>query len=353
MTPPDSFTPVGQVGEFGLIGRLHDVLAADAHAPEALVQGIGDDAAVYRVADGRVHVVTTDALVEGVHFDRTFTPLRYLGWKAIAVNVSDVAAMNASPRYATVALGLPNNVSVEGAEALYGGVREACDRFGLAVVGGDVTAAPRLTLAVTVIGEADEADVVYRRGAQPGDVLCVTGDLGSAAAGLRVLLAGKQGFEAGGDGETEPGAQPNLADFAYVIERQLYPQARLDRVRHWTDRGVRPRALIDVSDGLASEVHHLCRESAVGAVVEAGLLPIHVQTFQAAETVGEAPLSLALYGGEDYELLFALPEREAERLDPETYAVVGHVVEPEEGVSLRLPEGEVIPLEARGFDHFG
>ncbi|HYG67360.1 MAG TPA: AIR synthase-related protein, partial [Anaeromyxobacteraceae bacterium] len=187
---------------------------------------------------------------------------------------------------------------------------------------------------------------------QPGDLLCVTGDLGSAAAGLRVLLAGKQGFDAGGDGETEPGAQPNLTEFAYAVERQLYPQARLDRVRDWRERGVRPHALIDVSDGLASEVHHLCRESAVGAVIEAGLLPIHVQTFRAAERFEEAPLSLALYGGEDYELLFALPEAEREKLDESTYAVVGQVTEPDEGIALRLPEGEVIPLEARGFQHF-
>jgi thiamine-monophosphate kinase len=166
-----------------------------------------------------------------------------------------------------------------------------------------------------------------------------------------VLLAHKQAFEAG-DGDAQIEAQPNLAEFAYVVERQLYPQARLDRVRHWREKGVRPHALIDVSDGLASEVHHLCRESAVGAVVEAGLLPVHVQTFRAAERYGEDPLSLALYGGEDYELLFTLPEAEAQKLDADSYAVVGQVVEPEEGISLRLPEGEVIPLEARGFQHF-
>ena len=342
------FTPISQVGEFGLIDRLRDALGIQV--PETLVEGIGDDAAVYRVGGGRVHVVTTDALVEGVHFDRTFTPMRYLGWKSVAVNVSDVVAMNAEPRYATVALCLPNNVSIEQAEALYGGMAEACARFGLTVVGGDVTAAARLTLSVTVIGEAAEADVVFRRGAQPGDVLCVTGDLGSAAAGLKVLLAGKQSFEAGGDGMETP---PDLRDFAYAIERQLYPQARLDRTAQWAEAGVRPTALIDISDGLASEVHHLARASGVGAVVEAGLLPIHVQTFKAAERFAEAPLSLALYGGEDYELLFAMPEADVAKLPENTFAVVGQVVEPEEGITLRLPEGEVIPLEARGFEHFG
>ena len=184
------FTPVADVGEFGLIDRLEAVLeGAGAASGRDVVVGIGDDAAVYRVggagSDGpsRVHVVTTDALVEGVHFDRTYVPLRALGWKAIAVNASDVAAMNARPLYATVALGLPNNLSVEGAEALYTGVGQACERYGLAVVGGDVTASARLTLSVTVVGHALEDEVVTRAGAQPGDLLCVTGDLGGAAAG--------------------------------------------------------------------------------------------------------------------------------------------------------------------------
>ncbi|MFN3595972.1 MAG: thiamine-phosphate kinase [Rubricoccaceae bacterium] len=376
---PEPFTPIADVGEFGLIDRLADVLdARSGPPPETLVEGIGDDAAVYRVGDGpdgrpRVHVVTTDALVEGVHFDRTFTPLRYLGWKAIAVNVSDVAAMNAAPRYATVALGLPSNVSAEQTEALYAGMADACARYGLALVGGDTTASPRLVLSVTVIGEAAEDEVVYRRGAQPGELLCVTGDLGAAAAGLQVLLSGKTaalGTERdgarrepppgdGADGRAGPGAAGHgaaapidLSDYAYVVERQLYPQARLDRVRAWREAGVRPTALIDVSDGLASEVHHLCTASAVGAVVEAGLLPLHVQTMRAAERFGAAPEAYALYGGEDYELLFTLPETDAARLDPATFAVVGQIVEPEAGVLLRSPEGDTQVLRARGFRHF-
>ncbi len=346
-----TFTPIAEVGEFGLIQRLQDVLDAElAGDPAGLVQGIGDDAAVYRVGDGpdgegRVHVVTTDALVEGVHFDRTFAPLEGVGAKALAVNVSDVAAMNALPRFATVALGLPNNVSVEAAEALYAGVAAAAGRYGLAVVGGDVTAAPRLVISVTVIGEAAEADVVYRRGASPGDLLCVTGDLGAAAAGLRVLLAEKEAFEA--DGE-----QPDLGEWAYVVERQLAPQARTDRVRAWADAGVRPTALIDLSDGLASEVHHLCRAGDVGARVELGLLPIHIDTFRAAERFSGRPEGYALYGGEDYELLFALSPADCDRLPADTFAVVGEVTEAAEGVTLRLPDGQDVPLEAEGFRHF-
>lgn len=344
-----NFTPISEVGEFGLIDRLRDALGITERA--ALLHGIGDDAAVYRVGDGpdgsaRVHVVTTDALVEGVHFDRTFAPLGLLGYKAIAVNVSDVVAMNAEPRYATVALGLPNNVSVEAAETMYEGMAQACRQYGLAVVGGDVAAAERLFLSVTVVGEAAEAAVVTRGGAEPGDLLCVTGDLGSAAAGLKVLLAGKEAFEQ--DGE----AQPDLAPWGYVVQRHLAPRARLDRVRTWAEAGVRPSALIDISDGLASEVHHLCRAGGVGARIEAALLPIHVQTARAAERFGDRPETYALYGGEDYELLFALPEAELGKLPEDTYAVVGVVTEPHEGTMLALSGDEAVPLQASGFQHF-
>ncbi|MDT0632631.1 thiamine-phosphate kinase [Rubrivirga sp. S365] len=367
-TPPDAaplsdgdlqFTPVSEVGEFGLIDRLRDRLG-DAASARDLVVGIGDDAAVYRVggagSDGsaRVHVVTTDALVEGVHFDRTYVPLRALGWKAVAVNVSDVAAMNASPRFATVTLGLPNNLSVEGAEALYAGIAEACERYGLAVVGGDTTASARLVISVTVVGEADESAIVTRAGAAPGDLLCVTGDLGSAAAGLQVLLAGKDAMDTGGaaGGDGAEGAAPDLAEFAYVVERQLMPQARLDRVRQWAEAGVRPTALVDVSDGLASEAHHLSQAGTVGAVIDGGLLPIHVQTALAAQRFDARAEAYALYGGEDYELLFTLPEAEAPKLDPATYAVVGQIVEPDEGVVLRLPDGNRVPLVAGGYKHY-
>ena len=347
------FTPVSEVGEFGLIDRLQATLGDAADARD-LVIGMGDDAAVYRVGgaggDGgsRVHVVTTDALVEGVHFDRTYVPLRALGWKAIATNVSDVVAMNARPRFATVALGLPNNLSVEGAEALYTGIAQACERYGLAVVGGDTTASARLTLSVTVIGEAQEQEIVTRSGAQPGDLLCVTGDLGSAAAGLQVLISGKDAT--GGDGATQ--VRPDLTEFAYVVERQLMPQARLDRVETWAAAGVRPTSLIDVSDGLASEVHHLSQAGTVGAVIDGGLLPVHVQTALAAQRYDARAEAYVLYGGEDYELLFTLAQDDAPKLASDTYAVVGQIVEPDEGVTLRLPDGNRVPIQAGGYKHY-
>ena len=354
--PMADFTPISEVGEFGLIDRLSARLGVPTS--DALAEGIGDDAAVYRVggagSDGasRVHVITTDALVEGVHFDRTYAPLGMIGWKAIATSVSDVAAMNAEPRFATVTLGMPNNLSVENAETLYDGVAAACERYGLDVVGGDVTAAPRLTLSVTVVGEADEADVVYRRGAAVGDVLCVTGDLGSAAAGLQVLIAGKDEALAEASGDGAESGQPDLGAFAYVVERQLMPQARLDRVRAWREAGVRPTSLIDVSDGLASEVHHLSQAGIVGAVVEGGFLPVHVQTYQAAERFDARPEAYALYGGEDYELLFTMSEADAAALPEGTVAVVGQIVEPEAGVRLRLPDGTLAPLQAGGYKHY-
>ncbi len=338
---PD-FTPVSAVGEFGLIERLRDALGEPAS--DDLVKGIGDDAAVVRIGNGRAQVVTTDALVEGVHFDRSFVPMGLLGAKAIAVNVSDVVAMNATPRWATVALGLPNNVSVEAAETLYDGIAAACRRYGCTVVGGDVTAAERLLISVTVLGEAGEDEVVYRHGAQPGDLLCVTGDLGSAAAGLKVLLAEKDTF-------ADADAQPDLGAWSYVVERHLAPQPRLDRLRQWREAAVRPHALIDLSDGLASEVHHLCRASGVGARIEAALLPVHAQTFRAAERFGDRPETYALYGGEDYELLFALPKAEAKKLPGDSFAVVGAVTETPD-VVIGMPDGATMPLDPSGFQHF-
>lgn len=342
MSPDAPFTPVSHVGEFGLIDRLRARLGATAHADD-LTEGIGDDAAVLALGGGRAQVVTTDALVEGVHFDRAFAPMRAIGWKAIATNVSDVCAMNAIPRWATVALGLPNDVSVEAAEALYDGIAQAAERYGVAVVGGDVTASARLLLSVTLIGEATADQIVLRRGAQPGDLLCVTGDIGAAAAGLQALMSGKEAPE------DEP---MDLAPFAYVVERQLMPQARLDRVRQWAERGFRPTALIDISDGLAAEAHHLADAGIVGVTVEGGALPVHVQTMQAAERFGARAEAYALYGGEDYELLFTAPDAELARLPADTYAVVGEITAPDDGVRLRLPDETVVPLAAGGYRHY-
>jgi thiamine-monophosphate kinase len=346
MTTGESFTPVADIGEFGLIERVQQRLTAGTSTD--LLTGIGDDAAVYRVADGKVHIVTTDALIEGVHFDRTFVPMRHLGFKALAVNVSDIVAMNGTPRFATIALGLPHNISVEMAEAFYDGLDEAATLYGVTIIGGDMTASQRLVISVTVIGEAPEERVVRRSGARPGDLICVSGDLGSSFAGLKVLLDQKKRMEREGDA-----FKPALDDFPYVIRRHLRPAARLDLVRGWEQAGVRPNALIDISDGLASELHHLCKQSGTGALVHAATIPIDLETRHVADQVGEDVDTFALFGGEDYELLFALSEDDLERLPSDSFTVIGHFTPPDEGIQLKTPEGGTIPLDAQGYAHFG
>ena len=338
-------TPIASLGEFGLIGRLRQALGEPAD--ERVLLGIGDDAAVYRVGEGRVHVVTTDALIEGVHFERAFTPMEYLGFKAISVNASDVVAMNARPCYATMALGLPSGVPAEAVEALYGGVRKACEAYGVTLVGGDLTAAHRMTLAVTLIGEAAEADVVRRSGAQAGDLLCLSGDVGAAYAGLKVLLGEREAMEG------QEGYTPDFGAFPYVIGRQLAPVARLDVVRDWAGRDVRPSALIDVSDGVASEVHHLCKAGGLGARLYAAALPLADETRQVASRFGEDVLTYGLFGGEDYELLFTMAEADLDRLEQGTFAVIGQMTEAGTDVLLQTPDGEARPLPASGYQHFG
>lgn len=357
-------TPVSAVGEFGLIAHLRDALGD--RPPEdkysSVLAGIADDAAVVRApgareeasGGGRVQVLTTDALIEGTHFDRSFMPMDHLGVKALSINVSDVAAMNALPRYALVTLGLPQGVSVEEARQLYDGFRQAAEAYDVAIVGGDTTSAPSLTLSVTVIGEADERDVVYRRGAKVGDALCVTGDLGAAYAGLKILLQERQRLKThqqqGTSGEE---FAPDLSRFSYVIQRQLAPRARLDVVKGWKEEGLRPHALIDISDGLASEVHHLAEASGTGAYLQGAALPVAPETRQAADAFGEDVDTYALFGGEDYELLFTLPEEALDRLDPQSFTQVGTITSKDEGVRILPPGGEeTLPLKPGGFDHF-
>lgn len=344
-----SYTPIKDIGEFGLIGHLRGVLGEPED--DTVLAGIADDAAVYRIDDERVHVLTTDAMIEGIHFDRTFMPMEHLGFKAMSINVSDVVAMNAEPRYATVTLGVPQQVPVEALAQLYEGIKQACRAYGMTVVGGDTTAAHQFTLSVTVVGEANADDIVYRRGAQPGDVLCVTGDLGASFAGLQALVDNRERLRELG----EEAFEPNLDRFNYVIQRHLAPPAQLKAIRDWAEHGLKPHALIDISDGLASEVNHLCEASGVGALVHGAKLPIAQETRDAAEHFGEDVNVYALFGGEDYELLFALPEEELDALSalpPEAFFVVGRVTEQEEGVRIEQPSGETVPLRPGGFDHF-
>ena len=339
------FTPISEIGEFGLIDRISVILGEVAN--EDVLEGIGDDASVLRIDDERAEVVTTDGLIEGVHFDLSFMPPEHLGAKSLTVNISDVVAMNAEPRYATLLLGLPGHVSVEMVEALYRGAKKVCDAYGVTIIGGDTTGAHQLTIGVTLIGYAHPDRVVYRRGAQPGDLLCVTGDLGSAFAGLRVLL--RQRMELAEEGES---FSPDLDSYRYVINRNLTPTARLGFVRQLEKAGVLPHAMIDISDGLASEINHLAQRSGCGASVHEAKLPIHPQTSTVARELEESPTHFALNGGEDYELLFAIAPEDAEKLDPGQVTIIGEFVEGEH-VTLIREDGATERLAASGWDHFG
>ena len=339
------FTPISDIGEFGLIDRMNALLGQPNDAD--IIAGIADDAAVYRIGNGRVHVVTTDALFEGVHFDRLLMPMEYLGYKTISVNVSDVVAMNARPRYATITLGIPDTLSVEMIVSFYEGIKKACEVYEMTVVGGDTAAARFLTISVTVIGEAGEDEIIYRNGARSGDVLCVTGDLGAAYAGLKILLDQRREMQDEGDAFV-----PNIEPYQYVIQRQLSPAAQTKIRNVWAAKGVRPHALIDISDGLASEVHHLCKQSQCGAILYAAAIPIALETRDVADFFSEDVDTYALFGGEDYELLFALAPEDLDSLDSTAFSVIGEFTQPETGINLQTPEGGIIPLGTGGYQHF-
>ena len=345
MSQSPTFTPVQETGEFGLIDIMSEVLSGTNDS--SVLRSIGDDAAVYKVGGDRVHVMTTDALIESIHFDRTFMPMEFLGVKNIAVNVSDVVAMNAKPRYATIAIGLPHTISVEMIEALYRGIAKACDAYGLTLVGGDTTASQRFSLAVTVIGEANENDVVYRHGARIGDAICVTGDLGASYAGLRLLIDQRDALKKEGEA-----FQSKVDQFRYVVQRHLTPTPRLTAIETMQEAGVVPHAMIDISDGLASEIQHICRQSHCGALLQAASLPIHEETRKIAALFGQDADTYALYGGEDFELLITLPPELLEKLPAGVVTRVGEITD-EESIRIETPEGAIIPLEGKGYQHFG
>ncbi len=345
MSENGSGTAIKDVGEFGLIARMVSVLGRTPS--DDLLVGVGDDAAVYKIGGGRVHIVTTDALVEGVHFDRMMMPMPYLGTKCIAVNVSDVVAMNGLPRYATVVLGIPDNLTVEDVEALYQGMRKACETYDLEIVGGDTIASHGLTISVTVIGEAREEDIVTRGGAQPGDLLCLTGEVGASYAGLKVLLEQRRKLQEEGEDFS-----PNVGQFQHVIRRHLVPKARLDLVRDWSERRVRPTSLIDISDGVSSEVNHICSNSGVGAEVHVAAIPIGLETRRVADDFGDDVDTYALFGGEDYELIFTAPRDVTDRMDDESFNVIGRITA-DADVVAKMADGAAIPLGMGGFQHFG
>jgi thiamine-monophosphate kinase len=339
-----SRTELSQIGEFGLIEQIKSSVELQH---ESSLKGIGDDAAVIEYKN-KVTVVTTDMLVEGVHFDLTYVPLKHLGYKSVVVNVSDIYAMNATPKQITVAIALSNRFSVESVEEIYKGILMACKNYEVDLVGGDTTSSKSgLVICITAIGEAEKEEVVYRSGAKDKDLICVTGDLGGAYMGLQVLAREMKIYS------ENPNIQPDLTGNDYILERQLKPEARKDIPPLLKTLGIKPTSMIDISDGLASELIHLCTQSETGCHLYEEKIPIDNQTFERARNFNLDPTVCALSGGEDYELLFTIPLTDFDKVkDHPDITVIGHMLDKAAGMSLMTRDGSSHPLTAQGWDAF-
>lgn len=338
-------TDLEKLGEFGLIEHLTRHLKI--RQPTTLA-GIGDDAALLSIAGSEV-AVTTDMLVEGVHFDLGYCPLKHLGYKAVVVNLSDVYAMNMHPTQLTVSLALSNRFPLEAVEELYAGMALAAEIYGVDIVGGDTTSSTRgLILSITALGQAAAGTAVRRSGARPGDLLVVSGDLGGAYLGLQVLRREQEVFR------VNPKHQPDLEPYSYLVERQLKPEARKDVVELLEKLGIRPTAMIDISDGLSSEVLHLCKAGDLGCALYEDKIPLDPAAIATCEEFKLDSTTVALSGGEDYELLFTIAQEDYPKIkaNPDL-SVVGHMTEKEAGARLITRGGEQLPLKARGWNSFG
>lgn len=341
----DTRLEIQQLGEFGLIDRIAEKFSR-VHA--ASIKTIGDDAAVIAGSE-EVTLVSTDMLLEGVHFDLSYVPLQHLGYKAVAVNVSDIAAMNGTPKQIVMGLALSNRFSVEAIDIFYEGVRAACISYGVDLVGGDTTSsASGLVISVTILGTAPREQVTYRSGAKVNDILCVTGDLGAAYMGLQVLEREKQVFL------TNPDMQPELERYEYMVGRQLKPEARMDIVHELAELKIVPTSMIDVSDGLASELLHIARQSEVGVKIFEDKIPIDNTAYETAIEFKIDPITAALNGGEDYELLFTIRPSDYEKLKNHAdIHFIGHLHDNANQHVMISKQGTVVPLKAQGWDHFG
>ena len=337
-------TEISTLGEFGLIRHLTKDLQ---HTQESTQKGIGDDAAVLNYGSKRT-LVTTDLLLEGIHFNLEYAPLKHLGYKAAVVNFSDIYAMNATPTQITVSLGISKRFSVEDLEELYSGIRLACERYGVDLVGGDTSASMTgLTISITCLGIAYDSDIVYRNGAKVNDLICVTGNLGTAYMGLQLLERERIVMQA------NENATPAFEGREYLLERQLKPEARRDIIQKLREAGIKPTAMMDISDGLSSELMHICTQSNVGCSVYEDKLPIDYQAAALAEEMNLNIVTCALNGGEDYELLFTCSLDDYEKLIPlDDVYLVGHITKPEHGINLIGRNGEEIALKAQGWNAF-
>ncbi len=339
-------TELSSLGEFGLINHISKHVELKN---ESSVVGIGDDAAVIEYKNGKQTVVSTDMLIEGIHFDLMYCPLKHLGFKAVAVNVSDIYAMNALPKQILISLAISNRFSLEAIEELYSGILIACKKYDVDLVGGDTNSSlGGMVISVTAIGEAEKNEIVLRSGAKPNDLLCVSGDLGSAYLGLQILEREKKIFQ------ENPNIQPDLSGNDYLIERQLKPEARKDIIKKLKEIGVKPTSMIDISDGLASETLHLCTESNVGCRLYENKIPLDNTAIERAKEFNLNPTVCALNGGEDYELLFTINIKDHDKIKKlsQDISVIGHITEKSEGTNLVLTGTEMLtPLTAQGWNH--
>jgi thiamine-monophosphate kinase len=340
----DIRTEIGALGEFGLINRL---TKNNPSYHTSTLKSIGDDAAVID-NNGYLTVVATDMLVEGIHFDLMYTPLKHLGYKSVVVNLSDIYAMNAQPKQITVSIAISNRFSVEAIEELYEGIYTACKTYNVDLVGGDTTASPRgLVISITAIGQGEKDKLVYRNGAKVGDLVCITGDLGAAYLGLQILEREKRLYL------DNPSVQPDLEEQNYIVGRQLKPEARRDIIDMFNQNNIIPTSMMDISDGLASELHHICSQSGVGAYIEESGIPINPDSQMMALKFQLDPVTCALSGGEDYELLFTINPNDIEKIKylPDIY-IAGEIVKKEDGIKLHTKGGQIHPISAQGWNHF-
>ncbi|MCZ2248803.1 MAG: thiamine-phosphate kinase [Bacteroidia bacterium] len=339
-------TELERLGEFGLIDYLTKNIKLKH---QSSIKGVGDDAAVLGFDEGFRCIVTTDMLIEGVHFDLSYTPLKHLGYKSVMVNVSDLAAMNAQARQITVSIAISNRFSLEALDELYQGIYLACEREGIDVVGGDtISSTSGLIISITAIGQAKEEDIVYRNTAQENDLIVVSGDLGGAYVGLQLLEREKQVFLS-----TNQRVQPDLEGNDYILERQLKPEARTDITAILKKLQVKPTAMIDISDGLSSEIMHICKQSDKGCNIFEDKIPIDPTTYNAAREFNLDPTVCALNGGEDYELLFTMNLSDFDKIKGNpNLTVIGHITEKAQGYQLITKSGSQHPLTAQGWNAF-
>ena len=340
----DKRTEINELGEFGLIDHITKNFT---NINDSTKVGVGDDAAVIDAGKDYL-LLSTDMLVEGVHFDLSYMPIHHLGYKSISINVSDIAAMNGVPEQVVVSIGLSNRFSVEAMEKLYEGMEFACKDFNVDLVGGDTTSSPSgLIISVSITGRVEKDRVALRSKAEKGDIVCATGDLGGAYIGLQILEREKQVFLA------NPNMQPNLNKYPYVTGRQLKPKARMDIIHELAELHVKPNAMIDISDGLASELYHLSKQSNVGFFIYEDKLPIHKQTFDTSVEFNIDPITSVMNGGEDYELLFTINQDDHEKLKnhPDIH-FIGYTSEKEKRINLVTKNQNVVPIKAQGWDHF-